>query len=144
MRAVGRSVRLGDRVLHTGFFLAAWVAVGVLARLAVPEDQSLALIWPAAGVAVLWFLVRGVSWRSVDTVLLAGAAFTVNYATGAPVDLALVLAVTYVGGETAQSTLGLPSAATGVLQAMLLFLLLATDVLINYRLRLRGKTGAAS
>ncbi len=57
---------------------------------------------------------------------------------------ALVLAVTYVGGETAQSTLGLPSAATGVFQAMLLFLLLATDVLINYRLRLRGKTGAAS
>jgi simple sugar transport system permease protein len=56
----------------------------------------------------------------------------------------LVLAVTYVGGETAQSTLGLPSAATGVFQAMLLFLLLATDVLINYRLRLRGRAGAAS
>jgi simple sugar transport system permease protein len=56
----------------------------------------------------------------------------------------LVLAVTYVGGETAQSTLGLPSAATGVFQAMLLFLLLATDVLINYRLRLRSRAGAAS
>jgi general nucleoside transport system permease protein len=49
----------------------------------------------------------------------------------------LVLAVTYVGGESAQATLGLPSAATGVFQAMLLFFLLATDILINYRLRLR-------
>ena len=40
-----------------------------------------------------------------------------------------MLAVTYVGGEMAQSTLGLPSAATGVFQAMLLFFLLATDIL---------------
>ena len=50
----------------------------------------------------------------------------------------LVLAVTYVGGESAQSSLGLPSAATGVFQAMLLFFLLATDILITHRLRLRG------
>ena len=49
---------------------------------------------------------------------------------------ALVLAVTYVGGESAQATLGLPNAATGVFQAMLLFFLLATDILITYRLRL--------
>ena len=48
-----------------------------------------------------------------------------------------MLAVTYVGGESAQATLGLPSAATGVFQAMLLFFLLATDILITYRLRLR-------
>jgi simple sugar transport system permease protein len=50
---------------------------------------------------------------------------------------ALVLAVTYVGGESAQATLGLPSAATGVFQAMLLFFLLATDILITHRPRLR-------
>ena len=53
----------------------------------------------------------------------------------------LVLAVTYVGGESAQATLGLPSAATGVFQAMLLFFLLATDILITYRLRLRRRAG---
>ena len=54
----------------------------------------------------------------------------------------LVLAVTYVGGELAQATLGLPSAATGVFQAMLLFFLLATDILITHRLRLRRKEAA--
>lgn len=53
---------------------------------------------------------------------------------------ALVLAVTYVGGEIAQSTVRLPAAAAGMFQAMLLFFLLATDVLVRYRpvLRRRG------
>ena len=55
----------------------------------------------------------------------------------------IVLAVTYVGGEQAQSSLGLPSAATGVFQAMLLFFLLAADILVGYRLRWRGRAGAA-
>jgi simple sugar transport system permease protein len=48
---------------------------------------------------------------------------------------ALVLAVTYVGGELAQTAVGLPQAATGMFQAMLLFVLLATDVLIRFRVR---------
>lgn len=45
----------------------------------------------------------------------------------------LVLAVTYVGGEIAQSAVRLPAAATGMFQALLLFFLLATDVLLRYR-----------
>ena len=36
--------------------------------------------------------------------------------------------------EIAQSTVRLPSAATGMFQALLLFFLLATDVLVRYRL----------
>jgi general nucleoside transport system permease protein len=47
----------------------------------------------------------------------------------------VVLAISYVGGEIAQTTLGLPSAATGIFQGMLLFFLLAGDVLVRYRLR---------
>jgi ABC-type uncharacterized transport system permease subunit len=47
----------------------------------------------------------------------------------------LVLAISYVGGEVAQTTMGLPSAATGIFQGMLLFFLLAGDVLVRYRLR---------
>jgi ABC-type uncharacterized transport system permease subunit len=44
---------------------------------------------------------------------------------------ALVLAVSYVGGEMAQSSLRpAGNAATGVFQAMMLFFLLATDVLV--------------
>ena len=49
---------------------------------------------------------------------------------------AIILAVSYVGGEMAQSSIGLPNAATGVFQAMMLFFLLATDVLARYRIRL--------
>jgi ABC-type uncharacterized transport system permease subunit len=48
---------------------------------------------------------------------------------------AFVMALFYIGGELAQSRLGLPSALTGVYQGLLLFFLLGADVLINYRLR---------
>ena len=47
----------------------------------------------------------------------------------------LLLALSYLGGESAQITLNLPLAVTGVFQGMLLFFLLACDVLIHYRLR---------
>ena len=47
----------------------------------------------------------------------------------------VVLAITFVGGEVAQTTIGLPNAATGIFQAMMLFLLLASDILVRYRLR---------
>jgi len=56
----------------------------------------------------------------------------------------IILAVTYVGGESAQASLGLPASATGVFQAMMLFFLLATDILVTYRIRLGGHAGAAS
>jgi simple sugar transport system permease protein len=46
-----------------------------------------------------------------------------------------VMALFYIGGELAQSRLGLPSAITGVFQGMLLFFLLAADILIAYRIR---------
>ncbi len=45
----------------------------------------------------------------------------------------LLLALTYLGGETAQIQLSLPVAVTGVFQGLLLFFLLACDVLIHYR-----------
>ena len=46
-----------------------------------------------------------------------------------------IMALFYIGGELAQSRLGLPSAITGVFQGMLLFFLLGADVLIAYRIR---------
>ncbi len=54
----------------------------------------------------------------------------------------LLLALTYIGGEAAQSSLGLPAAAIQAFQGMLLFFLLAVDVLTNFRVRF-GKRGAA-
>ncbi|MEL6477313.1 MAG: ABC transporter permease [Pseudomonadota bacterium] len=47
---------------------------------------------------------------------------------------ALVLAVSYIGGENAQILLKLPKNVTFVFQGMLLFFLLACDTLIRYRL----------
>jgi simple sugar transport system permease protein len=47
----------------------------------------------------------------------------------------LVLAISFVGGEVAQISMGLPYPAVGVFQAMMLFLLLAGDVLVRYRIR---------
>ncbi len=46
-----------------------------------------------------------------------------------------VMALTYIGGEIAQLQIGLPAAAIQLLQGMLLFFLLAVDVLTNYRVR---------
>ena len=46
-----------------------------------------------------------------------------------------IMALFYIGGELAQSRLGMPSAITGVFQGILLFALLACDVLIQYKLR---------
>ncbi|MGA7329308.1 MAG: ABC transporter permease [Rhodomicrobium sp.] len=46
----------------------------------------------------------------------------------------LLLALTYIGGETAQITMTLPSAITGVFQGFFLFFLLAADVLVTHRI----------
>jgi simple sugar transport system permease protein len=51
----------------------------------------------------------------------------------------IVLAGTYVGGEIAQSTVRLPQAATGLFQAMLLFMLLATDLLVRWRIAFKRR-----
>lgn len=47
----------------------------------------------------------------------------------------LLMALTYIGGDIAQSQLQLPAAAIQVFQGMLLFFLLALDLFTNYRLR---------
>jgi len=47
----------------------------------------------------------------------------------------MLMALTYIGGEIAQSQMGLPAAAIQVFQGMLLFFLLAFDILTNYRVR---------
>lgn len=47
----------------------------------------------------------------------------------------LLMSLLYLGGESAQLNLALPSAVTGLFQGTLLFFLLAADVFIHYRLR---------
>jgi len=47
----------------------------------------------------------------------------------------LLMALTYVGGDIAKNDAGLPAAAVQAFQGMLLFFLLAVDVLSNYRIK---------
>ncbi len=51
----------------------------------------------------------------------------------------LLMALTYIGGDIAKNSAGLPAAAIQAFQGMLLFFLLAFDVLSNYRVRLIRK-----
>lgn len=55
---------------------------------------------------------------------------------------ALLMALSFIGGEAAQIAMGLPKAITGVFQGMLLFFLLASDVLIRYRVRFGARRAA--
>lgn len=48
---------------------------------------------------------------------------------------AILMSMFYIGGELAQSRLGLPKSLTGVFQGLLLFTLLACDTLIAYSVR---------
>jgi len=58
----------------------------------------------------------------------------------------IVLAISYVGGQVAQTTVHVPSATAGIFQAMMLFFILASDVLVRRRLRIEwgGAKSAAA
>lgn len=47
----------------------------------------------------------------------------------------IVLAITFVGGEVAQTTIAFPFPAVGIFQSMMLFFLLAGDFLVRFRVR---------
>lgn len=55
---------------------------------------------------------------------------------------AILMSMFYIGGELAQSRLGLPKSLTGVFQGLLLFTLLACDTLIHYRVRWKAASPA--
>jgi len=47
----------------------------------------------------------------------------------------LLVALSYLAGEAAQLSLGIPAASTQVFQGLLLFFLLGASLLVNYRIR---------
>ncbi len=49
----------------------------------------------------------------------------------------LLIGLTYIGGDAAQAGMGLPAAAIQAFQGMLLFFLLACDLLTQYRVRVK-------
>ncbi len=79
-----------------GGFALLYLALGFVARSTVVEGTTFSLVWPAGGVAVLWFLVRNAGLLSVDTGLLAACVLGVNWVTGAALDVSVVLVATNV------------------------------------------------
>lgn len=57
---------------------------------------------------------------------------------------AILLSMFLIGGEIAQSKLGMPKSLSSIFQGVLLFALLASDTLINYRVRWKSSSGKIS
>ncbi len=124
MRVVGLAPRAAA---YAGFNEKRMVWVGLLAggaaaglagtiEIAGPIGQLLIPLSPGYGFAAI--IVAFVGRLHPVGILLAS----------------LLMALLYLGGESAQMQLALPSSVSGVFQGVLLFFLLATDVLINFRL----------
>jgi simple sugar transport system permease protein len=126
-----------DAARYAGFSAARTVWIGMLAggaaagvagvgEVAGPLGQLLPVVSPGYGFAAI--IVAFVGRLSAPGIVAAS----------------LLMSLLYLGGESAQIALGLPSAITGLFQGMLLFFLLGADVFINYRLRgMRPALGAA-
>lgn len=123
----------GAAALYAGFGRRRMVWMGLLAgggaagiaglmEVAGPIGQLLPSVSPGYGYAAI--IVAFVGRLHPVGVLLAG----------------LLMSLLYLGGESAQMELGLPSAVTGVFQGILLFYLLAADLFINFRLRWDPRT----
>jgi len=105
------------RLTWTALLISGGLAglTGVL-EVAGPIGQLMPVISPGYGFTAI--IVAFVGRLHPLGVLLAG----------------LLLALTFLGAENAQISLGLPLAVTGVFQGMLLFFLLASEVLIRFRI----------
>ncbi len=55
----------------------------------------------------------------------------------------MLMSLLYLGGESAQVELQLPAAVTGLFQGLLLFYLLAADVLVNFRIARNRRTAGS-
>ena len=106
--------------------LAGGAAAGIAGfyEAAGPLGQLSAVISPGYGFAAI--IVAFVGRLSAPGILLGG----------------LFLALTYVGGESVQMSHGIPSPITRVFQGLLLFLLLASEFFVSYRLVRTGRAAA--
>ena len=126
MRVAGLA---GGAAMYAGFNRKRMIWIGLLAgggaagvaglcEVAGPIGQLLPNISPGYGYAAI--IVAFVGRLHPVGILLAS----------------LLMSLLYLGGESAQMELGLPSAVTGVFQGVLLFFLLAADLFIRFRVRL--------
>jgi signal transduction histidine kinase len=80
---------LSRHLLRTLVFAVLYLLATGAGRLTIMDGTNLSLVWPAAGVAAVWFAVQGGSRRvAYDAAGLSIITMLVNVATGAPVALA--------------------------------------------------------
>ncbi|WP_250036380.1 ATP-binding protein [Paractinoplanes maris] len=76
-------------LVRTLCFAVVFLAATYAGRLTVMDATNLSLVWPAAGVSAVWFLVQWRSrWRTFDAAALSLITLVVNTATGTSVSLA--------------------------------------------------------
>ncbi|GAA2592095.1 hypothetical protein GCM10010399_23340 [Dactylosporangium fulvum] len=81
-------------MIRTAAWALLYLAATLAGRLTIMDGTSLSLVWPAAGVSVLWFSAqRGRRLRWADPIVLTVITVAVNTATGAPLALACCFVV---------------------------------------------------
>ncbi|SES33462.1 ATP-binding protein [Actinokineospora terrae] len=84
-------MKVGTSLARTALFAVLYLVASVAGRLTVMDSTNLSMVWPAAGVAVVWFCVqRDVTTLWVDASVLAAVTIAVNMSTGASLGLAVV------------------------------------------------------
>jgi signal transduction histidine kinase len=85
---------LRTSLVRTAAFAALYAVATLAGRMTVMSGSRLALVWPAAGVAVLWLCAqRRASARWVDLTVLTAIVLVGNAVTGTGAALGVVLAV---------------------------------------------------
>ncbi|WP_433789156.1 ATP-binding protein [Actinoplanes sp. CA-252034] len=75
--------------LRSLVFAVLYLVAALVGRLTVMDDTNLSLVWPAAGVAAVWFVAQRRSRLfALDMALLAAVTMAVNMTTGASAGLA--------------------------------------------------------
>ena len=91
----GRAMR--EAWLTLPAFTVLYVAAGLLGRATSLDNQSLSLVWPATGIAVLWFLNLVGKWAvALSAALLVVATVLISFATRSTFDLGAVFAVAHL------------------------------------------------
>ena len=133
IRVIGSSPRAGafggfaqKRVIWTCFLLSGALAgLAGICEVAGPSGQLQPVISPGYGFTAI--IVAFLGRLNPIGVIFAG----------------ILLAITYLGGEAAQVELGISDKMAQVFQGMLLFLILACETLIHYRIKMAPGLGAA-
>ena len=85
---------VGPAAAYPVAFAVAFVVAGYVGRTTIVDETATSLVWPAAGVAVLWLLAtpRRLWWTTLA--LLAVLTFLVNRTTGSGTPMTLVFVAT--------------------------------------------------